>query len=171
MPRRATPKAKAAIRSSVDDPRSVIEMATFGLLQMSFGNHEEGVTACEVALQRANDMRDSRTAVRAALNLLISIVDVCRSLDIDLLRQTTKRLRDTTDAGCLGTAINLARRLARRNFDADKFADAATEEFRDAIKDGGGKLLGSIFGEAVEQATKEIAAKPGESNLDVVNFI
>jgi tetratricopeptide (TPR) repeat protein len=137
------------------DPERIAEMATYGLLQMSLGLHAEGVAAYETAIRRATEVSDSKTVVRAALNLAISEFDVLHSVDPDLIRQTIAHLRDAADPQSLGTAMSLARRLMREERMESEGVAAVGKEFVEAVREGAGKLLGSLFAESVDKATSE----------------
>jgi hypothetical protein len=115
----------------------------------------------------ANQSGDGRTALRAALNLLISGVDVCHSIDPDLLKQTARRLRDTTDPGCLGTAMSLSRRLANAQFADAAGTEESAQEFESALRESRIKLLQSMFAESVQHATKGSSASDPESEASV----
>lgn len=92
-------------------PDQVAPVATYGLLLMSKGQLTEGTNYYLEAMKRAKDTGDDRLMIRAALNLLISSVDIMQSVDPEIFKQLTNSLQGCDDAGCLGTAEALGRRL------------------------------------------------------------
>ena len=137
-------------------------MATFGLLQMSLGDHEGGIAAYELAIRRATEARQPKTALRATLNLFISTSDICHSVDTNLLQQATAQLRNSTEPDTLGTAMSLARRLRRKDY-PKPLDQGVVNEFLEAIREGAGKLLSSLFAESVKKATGDEAPESQEA--------
>ncbi|HMF02036.1 MAG TPA: hypothetical protein VKK06_19250 [Terriglobia bacterium] len=153
------------IRAVLLEPDRIAEIATFGLLQMSSGDHAAGIAAYEMAIRRATEAREPKTALRAALNLLISTSDICHSVDMNLLRQATSQLRNSTQPDILGTAMSLARRLRRREY-PEPPDEGVVIEFVQAIREGAGKLLSSLFAESVQKATGAESPESEEAGTD-----
>lgn len=143
------------VKAVLDDPKRVVEMATYGLLQMRLGDHAGGIAAYETAIARANQLADPKTALRAVLNLLISMHDICQSVQVDILEQAALHIRGAIEPQCIGTAMSLARRLLRKDFMKPDALQRAATEFIAAAKEGAGKLLSSLFAESVDKATSD----------------
>ena len=147
------------LRPSLDDPKEVTVLATFGLLLMAQGNVQEGSKFYEESIRRARDAGDRRTALRATLHFLISSLDIARSVDINALNQSALALKETIDPGCVGTALAVARRLNAAAFgDSEKLQKAATE-FTSAVRESRVKLLRSLFAESLQESTQDTTPK------------
>ena len=155
----------APLQSSVDDPTKIAEMATYGLLLMSQGNVIEGTQCYEEAIRRANEKGDARTALRAALNLMISSVDVSNSIDPDFLKHVATRLRETSDPSSLGTAMSLSRHLSKAQLEANPEIQEAMRMFTSALKEGQIRLLESRFAQSVQEATKSPLKEQKEASI------
>lgn len=143
------------LRSALDDPKEVTVLATYGLLLMAQGNLEDGRRFYEESIWRASDAGDRRTALRAALNFLISGIDLARSVDSNVLKQSTVALRDSVDPSCIGTAMTVARRLKAAQLDETGDLSKTAAEFTSAMEESRSKLLRSIFAETLQEATQE----------------
>jgi hypothetical protein len=132
---------------------------------MSQGNVVEGTDCYEEAIRRANEKGDAGTALRGALNLLISTVDVCKSIDPELLKLVARRLRETSSPGCLGTAMSLSRHLSKAPLGDTPEIQEATRKFTSALKEGQVKLLESVFAHSVQEATKSPITEASEVSI------
>ena len=130
-------------------------LATYGLLLMAQGNLEDGRRFYEESIRRASDAGDRRTALRAALHFLISGIDLARSVDTSVLKQSTVALRDSVDPSCIGTAMTVARRLKTAQFDKTGTLSKTAVEFTSAMEESRSKLLHSIFAETLQEATQK----------------
>jgi tetratricopeptide (TPR) repeat protein len=124
----------APVRACLSDPKEVAPMATNGLLRMMRGEVEEGVDSYLTAIRRAHDLGDRRLVLRATLNLVISTLDVAKKVDLPLLKSAQVALRGQSDAGCLGAALAITRRLERSDISGTDELSTGAREFCDAVK-------------------------------------
>ena len=122
------------VKSRLSDPKEIAPMATNGLLQMLLGDVSGGVESYLTAIRRAHDLGDRRLVLRATLNLMISTLDVTKSVELPLLKSAQTALRGQTDAGCLGAALAITRRLERSDLSGTDELSTGAREFCDAVK-------------------------------------
>jgi tetratricopeptide (TPR) repeat protein len=155
------------LKDLLADSEDIAPLATYGLLLMSQGNILGGRLYYEQAIERATQLGNPRTAVRAALHLVMSMLDMTKRIDTQTLRAVTAPVRNLQDAGCLGTASILVRRLRKADLSKSDESKSVVTEFIEAVDESQQKLLASEFTASVRnstQASQELEANEPLSN-------
>ncbi len=147
----------APLKGSLSDPKEIAPLATYGLLLMSQGYIIDGRLYYQKAIERATSLGDTRMAIRAALHLVISMLDTTKRIDTEPLKAVTNRVRQLQDASCLATASVLARRLRKADLSKSEGAKTCVEAFLSAVDEAENNLLHSPFADSVRASTQ-----PGE---------
>jgi tetratricopeptide (TPR) repeat protein len=157
-------KSFAPLKSSLSDPKEIAPLATYGLLLMTQGHIMDGRLCYEQAIERATVIGDNRMAIRAALHLVISMLDMTRRIDTEVLQAVTGPVRELQDAACLGTASVLACRLRSADLSKSQNAKESVEAFLSAVEEAEGKLSRSEFTDSVRTSIED-EATVGEQHL------
>jgi tetratricopeptide (TPR) repeat protein len=140
------------LKSSLSDPREIAPLATYGLLLMSQGQIMDGRFCYEKAIKRATALGDSRMAIRAALHLIMSMLDMTKRIDTGTLAAVTDPVRQLRDAACLGTASVLARRLRKADLSKSEDSSECIDAFVRAVDEAENNLLHSQFADSVRNS-------------------
>lgn len=120
----------ARVKPAIDDEKEVACLATYGLLLMSKRENIAGQACYLAAIQNAQKSGSRRLALRAAINYLISDLDINRVLHVEALDALTKAIRTEREASVIAAGEALKRRLERvRCADVDSRIRESVERF------------------------------------------
>lgn len=138
----------APLRGSLGLKDNIAALGTYGLLLMMKGDIEGGAEQYRTAAKRASELGNRDLVLYANLNFAISMLDVAKKLDVELLRSSQVRLATTLDPGSVGAAMALQRRIVRSDLTGSDELSVAAREFAERAVMAKERLLGR-YGRAV----------------------
>jgi hypothetical protein len=117
----------------LDDEAQIAPAATFGMLRMAQQKVEEGEVLYAKAITRAMSAKNRPMALRATLNYLYSSMTLLKTLNIAVLEGAARFLKEYCDAGCIGVADAICRKLQRSDLHGSDETSKAAKNFIESV--------------------------------------
>ncbi len=103
----------SSIRHLLTEAEQIAPLATYGLLLMAKGRISDGQKQYTEAIRRAAEGGNTKLEMRASLNFLISLLDICKAIEPETLSLAATALDSIQDPISLGTSMEIVKRLKK----------------------------------------------------------